>query len=188
MKKMILAAFVGTFLASAPAHALLLINSDLNGNTLVGSDLSGPLSLDLEFNSNSFSKFTFEVEAADVGPIAFNSVIDNLIGDVITGLTIALDGTSFVSAGTVSPAFGTLQSAKLSNANSRFRATFAPGEGFGITLGNVNSVGNDFLINLPAAGERFSLTITTPEPATLGLFGLGLVGLASLRRRALPGA
>jgi hypothetical protein len=53
-----------------------------------------------------------------------------------------------------------------------------------VVLGSIAATSYQYTFNVSAAPQ----TPAVPEPATLTLMGLGLLGAVSLRRRASPGA
>jgi len=105
-----------------------------------------------------------------------------------------LSGTKFVN-GTVKPQLSNLStSSSLTAVNFDYNAplqtgVIAPGETGYVVIISTNAknwtVGNDSVEDGGSSGElaAFQPSSKVPEPATLSLMGLGLIGLAALRRR-----
>jgi choice-of-anchor A domain-containing protein len=136
----------------------------------------------------------FDVTAAQLeSELASNIVFSQGAG--VTGVVVNVTG-NFAEPGGVnwnqSPQQDVLfnfTGATSVNVGNWQASILAPGATVGILNGNIN--GSVFAGNYTGGGELHNYTYTgtlpsdpsVPEPATLGIFGLGLAGLAALRRR-----
>jgi hypothetical protein len=163
--------------------------SDLGGGSLVEVDLGpGALGFDPAFASFAAMRIAVVVDAGDLGaPLAWNSLVDNLTGELWLGFRIGLEGASLAFLGSATGNAGSVLAVEGGGAHARVR--FAPpGEAAGLDLGAPLGTGEDWRIDLGslAAGESFSLVLeplAVPEPAPAALLAFGLGALGAARRR-----
>lgn len=184
-------------LAAVPASAISVLDIAAFGDNAVAVQTAAPGLLEADVAIWNTTPITLRLlgETADNGSFAFNSVVDFYtgvsIGQNVRSLTLSLGGgATFDFVGTVVPAFSGVAIRLNAGRDLLTLAFSSPGEGFGVTLGNVTG-GDDFLILLPQSGDSFTLTFgaAVPEPASWALMisGFGLVGVA-LRRSAVVAA
>lgn len=196
MKRSTIILAVAAF-ASAPAGAVTVSVAASDDASLLG-DYSGPslLSFDAAFNdlSDGYSALSLavELEDGDVGsPILFNSVFENLTGLATETITVELNGATFSAVGSLFAPFSPGVSGSLVNPSTYLISFGAPGDAFGVELGDVGFGGIDFGIDFGAlqAGDTFGITISTgelaqvPAPPVLALFGLAGGVLVARRKR-----
>lgn len=171
-----------------PAQAAVLDASSATVGSSASAVASGQqLSLDLSLASGGSARYSFLLEAADVGNwLSLDAVIGLAAGTALPQLRITLDGAEFAFVGTVAPQFGQLDGVDGDATQQLIR--FATPETLGLDLGApFAQAGTSAWLLAPtgaAAGDVFSVTISAvPEPASL-LLSLGaLAGLALSRRR-----
>ena len=184
----LLIALTATLAFSGAAHAALL--TDTSGSVAnVVTDYSTPaqLAFDLDLHDFSNTQLNFVLEDADLlGPLSLNVLVRNLTGLGLQRFTFSLEGIAFSAAGSVTPAFGTLQQVAFTSRAAAI--SFASPEYAEFQFGNPFALNNksDWLLDTSGlrAGDRFSVTATVPEPSTLGMLlsALGLLGVYSVRR------
>lgn len=167
----------------APAHAVSISNVTTTGGSTVDIVTSTPGLIELDavltgsggrvtldllgspdltgFDFNAFSEFAS-------APFGVNQLVLELGG-----------GASFETVGTASGAFSI---AGLSVDGNRAVVTFTGREFVSATLGDVFG-GTDFRIAIAPGMEGTLSLFAVPAPAAIALFGLGALGLATLRRR-----
>jgi len=184
-------ALASALAATAPAHAVSLTGSTLNGNAVSDYSTDGQIAFDLGVNRFSPVTLTFTVGANDGATLALDAWIDNLTGDNLRSIGLSLGGgVSFATLGTASPRFA--PGAIVAGQGPQQAAIWlaAPGEGLGVELGDVygTTVGaSDWTLNLNGlgAGQSFTVTVTSavPEPQSIAMALAGLAVVVRLARR-----
>ena len=183
------AALVAALSVSASAHAALLLNtSGSAANSVTDYSAPGAVSFDLDLKQLSPTTLRFQVEEADLfGPLSLNAIVRNLSGSALNGFHFNLQGISFLTAGSVTPTFGTLGG--VSHGADYASIVFAKPEWAEFHFGNPLAEGGkiDWLLDTRglAAGDTFVISADVPEPSTLALLlpALGMAGLMAGRRR-----
>lgn len=181
------AAMVG----SGSAWALQFEGAATFGDTVVTSYHDTSLiSFDVDFANASPVILGFTVEASDLlQPISLNAIVRNLTGTGINAYTLAIDGATFGTIGSVTRQFAgstqvtqpTSQIAQLQFDSPEF-LDIEIGDALGSTPGALN-----WTLSGVQAGDRLNVIVAVgavPEPATYALLlsGLAVAGI-SLRRR-----
>jgi hypothetical protein len=183
------AALVAALSFSASANAALLLGSSGSAaNTVTDYSAPGAVSFDLDLEHLSPTTLRFAIEADDLlGPLSLNAIVRNLSGAALNGFHFNLQGISFLSAGSVSPTFGTLGSANHGPAYASI--AFASPEWAEFHFGNPLTLGNqtDWFLDTRglAAGNTFAISAEVPEPSTFALMlpALCMASLMTARRR-----
>ena len=190
MKPTKLFAFFAALALSGAANAVVLTGSS-GSNPVTDYSGAGLVALDLDLQDFSATTLNFVLEAGDLqGPLSFNALVRNLTGAELSRFTFSLQGIGFAGAGSVTPAFGTLDAVESSASAATIR--FATPEYAEFQFGNVFGVPGqaDWLLDTAGlrAGDSFRIvaaTATVPEPssAALVLPMLCMAGLMAARRR-----
>jgi hypothetical protein len=183
------AAFIAalSFAGSADA-ALLLTTNGAPANTVTDYSAPGAVSFDLDLVKLAAGSLRFQIEAQDLlGPLSLNALVRNLSGTALNEFQFNLSGISFLSAGSVTPTFGTLGAV---NYGARYASiNFAAPEWAEFHFGNPLMVNGqaDWLLDTRglSAGDTFVISAEVPEPASLALMlpALCMAGLVAARRR-----
>lgn len=177
---------------SGPARAILLgldpasqtvgigdpVQVDLNVSGL--GDLSAPSlgawDVDVGFDPTilGFTGATFSTELDLFGFGSLNGAFD--LGGVVDIFEVSLDLPSDLDS---------LQTGAFTLATLSFDALAAGVSALSLSVDDLGDSLGDRLVADQVSGASVTVTapVTVPEPGTLALFGLGLVGLAALRRR-----
>jgi hypothetical protein len=185
----IAAALVAALTISGSAHAALLLNSNgSSANTVTDYSAPGTVAFDLDLVHLGPTSLRFQVEEADLlGPLSLNAIVRNLSGSALNGFHFNLQGISFMSAGSVTPTFGTLGG--VSSGLDYASIAFASPEWAEFHFGNPLALagGADWLLDTRglAAGDTFVISADVPEPSTFALMlpALCMAGLMAARRR-----
>lgn len=184
-----IAAFVAalSFAGSADA-ALLLTTNGSSATTVTDYSAPGAVSFDLDLKNLADTSLRFEIEAQDLlGPLSLNALIRNLSGTALDAFQFNLSGISFLSAGSVTPTFGTLGAVSSSARNASI--SFASPEWAEFYFGNplMANGQRDWLLDTRglAAGDTFVISAEVPEPSSLALMlpALCMASLMAARRR-----
>lgn len=196
MTKQLLALMLSAYaLAAAPAMAVSLTASNLNGNTFTDYSADGLLALDVDaYNSQPLTfKLNFSSAEIAAGSVDFNAVINNFLADGIPALRLDF-GLAPVTAGSANSAFNTTASGVFNVSQDGgayiLRNLAVPFEHYGALVGNPygNAGKLDWRINTAAlsadADYAFSIQ-AVPEPGSLALLcaGLGVLGVTARRRK-----
>ena len=183
------AALVAALSFSASANATLLLDAAGSAaNTVTDYSAAGAVSFDLDLEHLSPATLRFVVEADDLlGPLSLNAIVRNLSGAALNGFHFNLQGISFLSAGSVTPAFGTLGSVDHGLAYASI--AFASPEWAEFHFGNPLALGNriDWVLDTRGlvAGDTFVIRAEVPEPSSVALMlpALCMASLMAARRR-----
>lgn len=178
----------GAIFAATPALAVtasfLSASAGSDGTVVTAADQL--LQLDVELQEGGLVTFLAVSDSNDNGFIDFDAFVDLFSSFGINELSVSISGddsVNFATLGTVSGAFST---ATLNGAagDRTLRIDFEGPEFVSATLGDTGFGGTDFRIGVPSVPATFFITFqAVPAPAALALFGLGVLGLAALRRR-----
>lgn len=174
---------------SGSAHAALLLDSNGSpANTVTDYSTPGAVSFDLDLAHLSPTTLRFQIEEADLlGPLSLNAIVRNLSGAALNGFHFNLQGISYLSAGSVTPTFGTLGG--VSSDLDYASISFASPEWAEFHFGNPLALagGADWLLDTRglAVGDSFVISAEVPEPSTFALMlpALCMAGLMAVRRR-----
>ena len=172
-----------------PANAALLLNTTgPAANTVTDYSAPGAVSFDLDLAQLSPTTLRFEIQAQDLaGPLTLNAIVRNLSGMALKGFHVNLTGISFLSAGSVTPTFGTLGG--VASGPDYASITFASPEWAEFHFGNPLALSDktDWFLDTRglAVGDTFVISADVPEPSTLALMlpALCMAGLMAARRR-----
>lgn len=172
-----------------PANAALLLNTTgASANTVSDYSAPGVVSFDLDLARLSPTTLRFEIEAQDLlGPLSLNAIVRNLSGTALNGFHFNLTGISFLSAGSVTPTFGTLGAVTSGSDYASIR--FASPEWAEFHFGNPLALNDktDWFLDTRglAVGDTFAISAEVPEPSSLALLlpALCMAGLMAARRR-----
>jgi hypothetical protein len=187
MKLAKLFSFFAALGLSCAANAVVLTGTT-GSNTVTDYSGAGLVSFDLDLQDFSATTLDFVLEAEDLqGPLSFDALVRNLAGADLSRFSFSLQGIGFAGAGSVTPAFGTVNSVDTSEfaaAISFARPEYAEFQ-FGDVFGAAGQA--DWLLATAGlrAGDRFSITASVPEPssAALVLPMLCMASLMAARRR-----
>lgn len=174
---------------AGPANAALLVNtSGSSANTVTDYSTPGAVSFDLDLQNFNATSLRFEIQAEDLlGPLSLNALVRNLSGTALNQFHFNLSGIAFLSAGSVTPTFGTLGS--VDSGVDVAGIVFATPEWAEFHFGNPLALAGetDWFIDTRglAVGDTFAISADIPEPSTLALMlpALCMAGLMTRRRR-----
>lgn len=183
------AALAVSLAIAGPANAALLLHtSGSSANTVTDYSTPGAVSFDLDLENFSATRLRFQIEAGDLlGPLSLNAIVRNLSGTALHQLRVNLSGISFLSAGSVTPAFGTLGGVEYGADDARI--TFSSPEWAEFHFGNPVGLDDktDWFLDTRglAVGDTFAISADIPEPSTIALLlpALCMAGLMGARRR-----
>ena len=183
------AALAVSLAIAGPANAALLLHtSGSSANTVTDYSTPGAVSFDLDLENFSATRLRFQIEAGDLlGPLSLNAIVRNLSGTALKGFHFNLSGISYLSAGSVTPTFGTLGTVESGPAYASI--AFASPESAEFRFGNpLSQAGlDDWFLDTRglAVGDTFVISAEVPEPSSLALLlpALGMAGFMARRRR-----
>jgi hypothetical protein len=174
---------------AGPANAALLLNtSGSSANTVTDYSTPGAVSFDLDLQNFNATTLRFEIQAEDLlGPLSLNALVRNLSGTALNQFHVNLSGISFLSAGSVTPTFGTLGS--VDSGVDVAGIVFATPEWAEFHFGNPLALASetDWFLDTRGlvVGDTFAISADIPEPSTFALMlpALCMAGLMARRRR-----
>lgn len=184
MKLAVAAALCAALASSSPARAVSidLAASALGGNALDFAVLDGGvLAIDPDFTSATPMRIVLVPDPGDAIPLVWNSLVDNLTGELWSAFEIAVEGailgvgTTVANAGSVAGVVVTLATAHIE---------LDPGEPAGLDLGAPFGAGVDWTLTAVTSGP-IAITfrpVAVPEPISVVLVGIGLALLGTRRR------
>jgi hypothetical protein len=169
-----------------------ILTGTTGSNTVTDYSGAGLASFDLDLATFTPTTFSFVLEAGDLAaPLAFNALVRNLAGTALDEFSFSLNGIAFFTAGSVTPAFGTVGSTTYGAhmANVVFSAPEWAEFQFGNALGAPGA--SDWLLDTRGlrAGDTFTITAATaaaaevPEPSSALLAMTALLGMAAAYKR-----
>ena len=185
----LVAALAVSLTAAGPANAALLLNTGgSSANTVADYSAPGAVSFDLDLQNFNATGLRFEIQAGDLlGPLSLNAIVRNLSGTALNQFHVNLTGISFLSAGSVTPTFGTLGG--INSGADHAGIGFASPEWAEFHFGNPLALGNraDWFLDTRglAVGNTFVISANIPEPSTFALMlpALCMAGLMARRRK-----
>jgi hypothetical protein len=186
--RQLLIACTASLAFSGAAHAVLLTSTTGSPANLT-TDYSAPslIAFDLDLHNFSSTRINFVLEDGDLaGPLSMNALVRNLSGEGVKHFTFSLQGISFATPGSVTPAFGTIK--QMTFNGSAASISFAAPEFAEFQFGNpfALSGSSDWVLDTAGlrAGDAFSITASVPEPGTFTLLlsALALMGVYAVRR------
>lgn len=185
----LVAALAVSLTAAGPANAALLLNTGgSSANTVADYSAPGAVSFDLDLQNFNATGLRFEIQAGDLlGPLSLNAIVRNLSGTALNQFHVNLTGISFLSAGSVTPPFGTLGG--INSGADHAGIGFASPEWAEFHFGNPLALGNraDWFLDTRglAVGDTFVISANIPEPSTFALMlpALCMAGLMARRRK-----
>lgn len=185
MRNRFLFAAVVASVVAAPASAVTIGAISGTGTVTATNTAAGLLQADATLRIGQSVTLDLVVEPGDSAGISFDSIVSLLTGFGARAVTIDLsNGAFFSTIGSAVPAFSI---ATIGGTSSSVLIRFSPREFVEVAVGDTGFGGTDWVIT-PGPGDlaigNFSMTISAvPAPAAVALFGLGLAGIATLRRR-----
>lgn len=183
------AALAVSLAIAGPANAALLLNtSGSSANTVTDYSTPGAVAFDLDLQNFNAASLRFEIQAEDLlGPLSLNAIVRNLSGTALNQFHVNLQGISFLSAGSVTPTFGTL--AGVNSGADYAGIFFASPEWAEFHFGNPLALADqtDWFLDTRglAVGDTFVISADIPEPSTFALMlpALCMAGLMGRRRK-----
>jgi hypothetical protein len=143
-------------------------NGALAGNSVLTGDVAGTLPGMLNFNNGT----------------AFNDYFEGFTYGSTLSFQVSLDGPALTSPDGVSSSGSTFAFSMFSDAAGTIPIfTTNTTEGFAFII-DVNLDGTTTVTNFSAQTTVVPITGAIPEPSTLALLGIGVIGLGIMRRRA----
>jgi hypothetical protein len=188
LRKLCLSLAATLAFSGAANAALITGTSGSTANTVTDYSTPALIAFDLDVQDFSGTRINFVLEDGDLlGPLSLNALVRNLSGYGLQHFTFSLQGIRFLSPGSVTPAFGTVQ--QIRNTGGAAAITFGAAEFAEFQFGNPFALtgSSDWILNTAGlqAGDSFSITATVPEPASLTLLlsALALFSVAAATRR-----
>lgn len=178
------AAIAMSALAFSGSASAVVLTSSSGANVVTDYSAAGLVSFDLDLHDFSTTTLNFVLEQDDLaGPLSFNAIVRNLVGQSLHQLSFSLQGIGYAAAGSVSSFSG----AQASHSSNNAVIKFANGETADILFGNPTLLDgrDDWLLDTTglAAGDSFSIVAQVPEPSTVAMMLPLLAGLLLARRR-----
>ena len=189
MRAISMALFVAALFAQAGVARAASVDfaaSEVRGNSVVVTDLGpGLLAIDPAFVSAAPIDLIVILGSQDLGaPLAWNSLVDNLSGEVWRAFTVEVFGVIALHAGSAVANAGAITGIDATATAATLR--FDPAEAAGIDLGAPFGVGENWSVDLgdlDSAAFRLRLApLAVPEPTSLISIALGLVALGTFSK------
>ena len=186
--KMIAAAFAALMLSGGAQGAVLLSSTGSPANAATDYSAPGLVSFNLDLQNFSGTKLDFVLQEEDLlGPLNLSAMVLNLSGVPFSQFNFYLQGIGIAGAGSVTPAFGVLDS--VSHRADSVGIRFAQAEPAELHFGNPLGLQGqaDWVLDTSGlrAGDSFSIVAQVPEPSTVALVlpMLCMAGLMAARRK-----
>ncbi len=186
--KMIAAAFAALMLSGGAQGAVLLSSTGSPANAATDYSAPGLVSFNLDLQNFSGTKLDFVLQEEDLlGPLNLSAMVLNLSGVPFSQFNFYLQGIGIAGAGSVTPAFGVLDS--VSHGADSVGIRFAQAEPAELHFGNPLGLQGqaDWVLDTSGlrAGDSFSIVAQVPEPSTVALVlpMLCMAGLMAARRK-----
>ena len=186
--KMIASAFAALMLSGVAQGAVMLSSTGSPANAATDYSAPGLVSFNLDLQNLSGTKLDFVLQEEDLlGPLNLSAMVLNLSGVPFSQFNFYLQGIGIAGAGSVTPAFGVLDS--VSHGADRVGIRFAQAEPAELHFGNPLGLQGqaDWVLDTSGlrAGDSFSIVAQVPEPSTVALVlpMLCMAGLRAARRK-----